>query len=169
MSAAVMHKLVDVTQYMGLAVWIVRFLVVGLWLGNTANMTGNFAEFVLLWGGVVIPVAVLWVFHFYDIALAALLGMLFPAITQERNVTPAFAMVVHLFLTVLPIVQFSAGYTAIVRLTDGVALFLALNTVNALVMIVMCEGVARVVWARLLETLDVSPANAATILQRGLD
>ncbi|MEL7233293.1 MAG: hypothetical protein AAGK74_02275 [Chloroflexota bacterium] len=169
MSAAVMHKLIDVTQYMGLAVWIVRFLVVGIWLGRTAALTTNLGEFILLWGGVAIPVGVMWVFHFYDIALSALLGMLFPAMTRERTVTPPFAMVLHLLLTVVPIVQFAAGYSLIVAFTDGVLPFLLLNAINAVVMMALCEGVARVLWRRLVNTLDVAGADAARILREGLD
>ncbi|MEM6285197.1 MAG: hypothetical protein AAF787_23595 [Chloroflexota bacterium] len=168
MSSAIMHKLIDVTQYMGLAVWIVRFLVVGVWLGRTATFTTNLAEFCLLWGGAVIPIVALWVFHFYDIALAALLGMLFPALTRERTVTPAFAMVFHLFLTVLPVVLFAAGYSLSLVLTNRALPFLLLNGVNALVMIIVCEGTARVLWRRLVDTLDVAYPDAERIRLEGL-
>ncbi len=166
MSAGVMHKLVEVTQYMGLVVWIVRFLVVGVWLGTTAAMTDTPSGFCLLWVGVAIPVVALGMLHYYDIALAGLLGVLFPSLTRERTATPFFATGLHLLLLMVPILQALVGYSWLLSVSTNTWVFLLGNALNVLLMVLLCEGVARLLWGRLLTALDVSPVDASKVLSQ---
>jgi hypothetical protein len=169
MSSGVMHRLIEVTQYLGLLVWILRFVVLGMWLGSTVIRMDNAVTALLYWCSAAIPLVGLWALHHYDISLSVLIGVLVPAVTRDRNTTPIFATSLHLFLLMLPAVQAVMGFQWALNLGGAnYPLFLVLSVVNIAVMVALCEGVARLLWHRLLLTLDVAPAEAATALDEAL-
>ncbi len=170
MSSGVMHRLVEVTQYLGLLAWILRFVVLGMWLGSTVIRTENAAAALLYWFSAVIPLVGLWALHHYDISLSVLLGNLIPAVTRDRNTTTIFATSLHLFLLMVPIVLVVIGFQMALLLGEGsYGVFLLLSVVNIAVMVALCEGIARLLWHRLLTILDVSAADAEIVLDGALN
>lgn len=169
MSSGVMHRLIEVTQYLGLLAWILRFVVLGMWLGSTVIRTDNAVTALLYWFSAVIPLVGLWALHHYDISLSVLIGILVPAVTRDRNTTTVFATSLHLFLLMLPVVQVVLGFRwALIVGEASYPLFLVLSLVNITVMVALCEGMARLLWHRLLITLDVAPADAAMAVDGAL-
>ncbi len=168
-SAAVMHKLVEATQYIGLTIWIMRFVVIGGWLGTTVELTSNVDGFIVLWIATAIPITALWLLHIYDIALAVVIGTLIPAATQNRDLMPAFGFILHLFLLVLPVVVIFTGHITAQSITSDVTTFLVLSALNLAVFAGICELIVRGLWWGLLKTLDVPAPDAARILDRNDD
>jgi len=166
MSSGVMHKLVEVTQYIGLGVWIMRFILVGGWLGTTAALTDNLNGFVALWIGVLLPIVALGLLHLYDLALAPLLGILVASTLPERNATPIFAAMLHLLLLIISLVIVLVGHTIVSSVSPNVPVFLALSVLNLLPLLLFCEGTTRLLWSRLQRVLAVSPADAVAALQK---
>jgi hypothetical protein len=113
--------------------------------------------------GAVLPVVALAALHIYDLSLAVLLGMLFPSLVQERTATPFFAMILHLFLLIVPVLQAVVVYTASRAVTESVLVFLLLNATSLVFMIAICEGTVRALWGQLVRALDISPADAAAL------
>lgn len=165
-SAALMHKLVETAQYIGLAVWIMRFTVIGVWLGTTVELTDNVSGFIVLWIATAIPVAALWLLHLYDIALAVAIGSIIPAATQNRDLMPVFGFILHLFLLILPVLLIFIGHITAQSVAPNIIGFLLLSTLNLTVFAGLCELIIRGLWWALLKTLDVPAPDAARILNQ---
>ncbi len=163
-----MHRVIDRYDVMAGIVWLARVGVLTTWVFVQPPSSPEQTNLLIcmpvltLWA----PALMLWWGKLYDLTLAPLLGLTFASAFQQHNTTPSAALILHALLLGFPF--FVALQVQQLVVLGNVFQVLFGTIANLLLFFLLCEGLLRVVWFTVRQTMHISPAEATAVLKAEL-